>query len=726
MSRPAVIGSEAPHVQTGVPGQDDRSYYQEFGKYAGAVYAEEPGIVTQATDRQIVVQQKNGEKKTIDLDYYSPGARKTYMHQSPVVAVGQEVKPGDLLVKSNQTNDQGEISLGMNAKVVMMPWKGLNFEDSMVVSESFAKRMTSQHMYTTRQDWTSDYKRDKRNYTGIFPSKFGKEQLENMDDNGVVKVGTVVHSGDPLVLAARYNDTGKKKGRRRTFSDQSQTWEHHDDGVVTDVFDSPKGTTVLVKTGSQLKEGDKLANRFGNKGLVSRILPDDEMPHTEDGMTAEIAYSPGSTSSRLNPSQLAEIALGKVAAITGKSYRIADFEDIDDVSDFVEKELKKHGVDPFSAVIDQKTGKRILNDDGTGIPNGTMWMMKLHHTSEAKLGARSMGGYTAEGQPAKGGPEGAKRMSVGHLNALVGHGAYQTFMDAKYNRGQENDEMWTQYMQGLNPTQKKTPLVYKKFEASLKASGINVQPDEGRMNLMAMTSADVKKLSGGREIKSGETLRWEKDQSPIAGGLFDPSVFGMDGMRWGQITPVQPILNPVMEEPARLLLGLKQKELADVMSGKQEIKGHGTGMQAIGSALSAIDVKSQMARCRQSMKNGKGAERDMAARCLGYLKACEANEMSPKDWMLDTIPVLPPKFRPVSEMQDSNVPLIDDANYLYKTLVDQNNSLRDLRKITKSTASEEAVTHCANIVSLTSAKGNKDYGELQCDVWSVVNNEQLV
>lgn len=196
--------------------------------------------------------------------------------------------------------------------------------------------------------------------------------------------------------------------------------------------------------------------------------------------------------------------------------------------------------------------------------------------------------------PSKDGEHGAKRMAPMSLNALVSHGAYNTFLDAKYNRGQANDEMYVQYMRGMTPTMKKTPLVYQKFENSLKASGIHVQPENGRLNVMALTSKDVKAMAGERECKSGETLRWEKDGKPIAGGLFDPAIFGMNGDRWGMMKPTVPLLNPVMEEPTRILLGLTQKELKSVMSGETEYQKYGTGMQAISNAASTVRI------CQQS------------------------------------------------------------------------------------------------------------------------------
>jgi len=679
---------EAPFVQAGVPDKPGRSYDQEFGREVGAVFADLPGTVLEATDRHVLIEQMDGTKKTIHLDRYQPSNRKTFSHQEPVVTVGQRVRPGDLLVRSNMTDDQGQVALGLNARVVMVPWKGLNFEDAMLVSESFAKRMTSQHMYQNRLDWTPDYKQGKHAFMGIFPKTFDRRQLDQVDEHGIVMPGTVVKSGDPLILAARQTDGGIKKGKRRLFSDASVTWEHHDDGTVTDVFHSDKGTAVLVRAESPLREGDKIANRLGNKGVV-RILPDDEMPMTADCMVAEVAFAPGGTAGRGNPAQLAELALGKIAMTTGAPYRVPDFEDIEDIVEFTEQELRKHGIEPDSPIIDRKTGKKLYNGDGTGIANGSMWMMKLHHMSESKGSARGLGAYSADDTPTKGGNEGSKRIAPMHLNALVAHGAYNTFLDAKYARGQANDDYWMQYMQGAAPTLKKTPLVYQKFENSLRASGIHVAPSEGRLNIMALTDADIAKLAEDREIRSGETLRWEKDKMPIAGGLFDPAIFGMDGTRWGKMTPVVPILNPVMEEPARILLNLKQKELKAVMDGSIPLERHGTGFAAIGKALSEINVPLAMNAYRARIEHGTAAQRDHAVRALGYLKGCEATGLHPSDWMLSAIPILPPKFRPVSEMKDSNVPLVDDANYLYKLMIDTNDALKDLRKITKNTAREE-------------------------------------
>jgi DNA-directed RNA polymerase beta subunit len=683
-----LVQGEAPLVQTGVPGKPDRSYYEEYSNRAGALYADVSGTVTEATDDHITVLAADGTKRRVDMYRNFPSNRKTSLTNTPVVAIGQQIKKGDLLARSNATDANGTIAVGANARVIMVPWKGLNFEDGFIVSESFAKKMTSEHMYQNSLDWTKEHRKGRHAFMGIFPSTFNKQQLDVMDDAGVVLPGTTVKQGDPLVLAARETDPNGKRKKRRLYSDVSVKWDHEDDGVVTDVYNSDKGVVVLVKTQSAIREGDKIANRFGNKGVVT-VLPDDDMPRTADGMVAEVVLSPAATVSRGNPAQLAELALGKIAAATGKVYKVTDFEDIDDIPAFVDAELRKHGIDPDSPLIDPKTGEKIYNEDGTGVANGSMWFMRLHHTAEGKGSARGLGGYDAGESPARGGDTGSKRMAQMHLNALVSHGAYNTFMDAKYNRGQANDDFWMQYMQGGNPQTRKIPLVYEKFENSLRAAGINVRPSKDRLHIMAMTDKDVSDLAGGREVRSGDTVRWEKDKTPIGGGLFDPVLFGMDGSRWGQITPAVPVLNPVMEEPTRILLGLKQAELKAVLQGDKELGKHGTGIKAVQRALGDISVPLAINNYRGLIDKGNISQRDTAVRALSYLKGCQTADIHPKDWVLNKLPVLPPRFRPVSEMQGSKVPLVDDANYLYKIMIDTNNSLKDLQKITTRTHKDE-------------------------------------
>lgn len=265
-----------------------------------------------------------------------------------------------------------------------------------------------------------------------------------------------------------------------------------------------------------------------------------------------------------------------------------------------------------------------------------------------------------------------------HTNALVSHGAYNVLKDARRIRGQRNDDYWAAFMRGYQPPDPEQPAMYHKFMAHLQGSGINVVPRGSKLKIMALTNNDVKELAGNREVQNSETIKWEGDKKGIKGGLFDPAIFGEYGDRWGFIKPAQPMLNPVMEEPARRILGLTQAKLEAVIAGRDEYGVHGTGPQAIQKALKSVNIDEEMRRARAIIADGRGVKRDEAVKRLQFLKSAKDNDIAPGDWMLDRIPVIPPKFRPVSEMPGSKTALVSDPNYLYKQMMDHNNTVKEL------------------------------------------------
>ena len=275
----------------------------------------------------------------------------------------------------------------------------------------------------------------------------------------------------------------------------------------------------------------------------------------------------------------------------------------------------------------------------------------------------------------------SKRISLLDVNALLSHGATETLRDAGSVRGQRNEEYWLQYMMGLTPRQPKVPMVYEKFVNQLKAAGVNVVRDGAQLHVMALTAKDVEALAGDRVLRSGDTVRFDKDMEPVAGGLFDPKLTGgHGGTRWAAVELAEPLPNPVMEEPIRRLLNLTGKEYEAVLAGERELGGYGTGPAAVHEALKKFNVPREVARARVEMTGGNRSKRDAAVRRLGYLKGLQKTGMSPADWVLPKVPVLPPAFRPVSVMGDSGTPLVSDANYLYKELLDADKNLRDMTK----------------------------------------------
>jgi biotin carboxyl carrier protein len=680
-----MVNAEAPLVQSGIPGTSE-SFEDRLGEKMGAIRSQVAGTVINVTPETITIQGDGKKKHTIELYNDLPYNRKTTIHNTPLVSVGQHVKPGMLLAKSNFTDSNGTTALGLNYHVAFMPYKGYNYEDAIVMSESAAKRATSEHMYQHTLD-TDDVQANKNTFVSIFPAKYPAKLLENYDENGVIKPGTTVNPDDPLILAVKERTTGPRVGRRRSWADASVSWHHEAPGVVTDVAQSKNGINVIVKSTQATQVGDKFANRYGGKGILSAIIPDDQMPRDANGRPFEILLNELGVISRQNPSQYIELMLGKVADKTGKPYKLPDYHTAGQLRRLAESELKKHQLSDTEDVEDPDTGRKI-----SGIPTGKMFIMKLHHTAESKAQGRAAGGeagYTAEGVPAKGGETGAKRVGTMELNALLSLGAYNVIRDAGVVRGQRNEDYWRQIMSGYHAPEPKVPFVYEKFMNQLKGAGINPVRTGTRINIMAMTNADVKHLTGNRKIQNSKTVDWRVDQlTPIYGGLFDERLTGgHDGKQWAYIQLTEAMPNPVMEDPIRYLLGLTKDQYEGIIAGRSHYgndePGIGvpknTGPQAIAKALSELDIDKEMAKAKAAIDSGRKSDRDMAIRRYGYLKACKQNKQHPKDWMLDRAPVLPPMFRAVSKMQGSDRPMVADANYLYKELFDANEALTTMR-----------------------------------------------
>ena len=330
----------------------------------------------------------------------------TGFRQTPMVQQGQRIQKGQLLAKSNYTDDEGTTALGANLRTAWMPWMGYGYEDANVVSESAAKKLTSEHVYQHAFEPEDGLTRSRKAFIALYPSKWSKQTLAAFDDTGLPKVGTILKHGDPIWLAVRERqDTGRRLhgGKSSSWSDASEVWDHDTDGEVVAVANTPKGANVVVRTLAPLKVGDKLAGRHGNKGVVAEIVPDHQMPHDADGKPYEVMFNPLGTISRGNPAAALETWLGKIVEKTGrKPYNIADFGSIPDLHDYVGKEMQRAGVTPHEHLYDPLRGGAVIPDVMTG---NTFWM-KLHHTANSKIQGRGVSGYTSEGRPAKGGFEG--------------------------------------------------------------------------------------------------------------------------------------------------------------------------------------------------------------------------------------------------------------------------------------------------------------------------------
>lgn len=671
---------EAPLVQSGMPGTGGaQSYESHYGSFAGAVKAPKDGQVVSVDDGNVHVRYNDGTEEHHELYQMHPFNRKSYLHQTPVVTPGMPIKAGQVLARSNYTDKDGNVALGTNLRTAYMPWKGYNFEDANVISESAAKKFTSEHMYQHQLEVSPQHKVGKSTYASIFPGTYDKKTLDKLDDKGVIKPGMIVRTGDPLIVAAKEKEYAHNKILKRgakAFSDASVTWDHHDPGVVTDVTDSPDGPVVVVKSTTAAKVGDKISGRYGDKGVLAAIIPDHQMPVDSQGRPFEVLLNPLGVVTRTNPAQMHELYLGKIAELTGKPIAVSDFEDIRDLRQHVSDLLNQHGLKSTEDVYDPNK-KRMIK----GIATGNRFFMKLHHTSESKVQGRGGGGYSSEDTPTKGGPSGSKRISMLDSNALLSMGAIETLRDVSLVRGQARDDYWLQFMNGHTPSEMKVPKVYEKFINTLKGAGINAINDGPRLRFMALNNHDVRHLAGERELENADTVHFNHGLEPVKGGLFDPKLTGgHDGTQWAKITLPEPMINPVMEEPIQRILGLTNNKLMGVISGEHQLGNYGTGPKAIQKAVEDIDVDKEIEKARLEMNSGSKSRKDAANRRLEYLKAAKKMQIHPRDWILDSVPVIPPKFRPVSLMGDSGIPLVADANYLYKELMNSKSNFNELKK----------------------------------------------
>lgn len=666
-----LVHAEAPLVQSAVPGTNEQQSFEElYSGSMGAVRAPKSGVVVSADPDEVRVRYDDGTEETHDLYRDFALNRKTAINQTPVLQPGARFDANQVLARSNYTDATGTTALGTNARTAYMAWEGKNFEDAIVVSDSFAKKTTSEHSYQHGLSVDDKTTVGKNQFLAAFPGKYDKKTLANFDPQGLIKPGTQVNYGDPLILGVQQKELAHNKmhkSKQASMADASVTWDHHDAGVVTDAIMGKEGPVVVVKSLSETRIGDKISARYGDKGVIADIVPDHKMPVGADGRPYEVLLNPAGLPTRTNPTQMAELWLGKLAEHQGKPIKVQDFDTSREMVAWAKQKLEEAGLSSTEDLEDPTTGRRIK-----GVATGNRFFMKLHHSAESKIQGRGSGAYTAEGLPAKVGDAKSKRIGLLETNALLSHGATATLEDARMVRGQQNTDYWMQFMSGHTPRIEKIPHVYEKFVAQLKSAGVNVTRNGPRMNIMALTDKDISELAGDREITSSVGVDWGDQLRELPGGFFDKArTGGHGGSSWSYFKLAKPMPNPVMEEPIRRLLGLTQKKFEAVIAGQEELPRYGTGTDAITSALKAIDVDSAITDARNVIKSGRKSYRDAAVRKLGYLKSMKKMNLTPADYMLTKVPVLPPQFRPVS-MMGKDMPLVDDANFLYKELFDAN------------------------------------------------------
>lgn len=618
----------------------------------------------------------------LPYDSHFPLAAKTYLHNTVTVKPGDKVAPGQQLANSNFTKD-GHIALGKNMSVAYLAYYGKNSNDAVVISEGAANKLTSEHMYKETLRKGPDTIMGKDKYRAYYGMRFTAAQLDKLDDNGVAKPGKTFEPGDPVILALDKATPSPDaallgalhKSLVKPYRDAAVVWEHHTPGTVIDAVNAARQAVVTVRTQEQMKVGDKLANRFGGKGVVSEIIPDHKMVQDEKGKPIDVLFTSAGIVSRINPAQVVEGALGKVVEKTGKPIVMPQFADGNNV-DFAKKLLAKHGIKDKETVLDPVSGRSI-----PGVFVGRSYIHKLFKSTETNYAARGVTSYDVNLQPTKGGEEGAKGLGKMEINTFLAHNARNTLKDALTVKSEKSDDYWRAMEFGLPPPPPKSPFVTEKLTSMLKGAGINVDKRGTTVGLHALTDDHVKRMSSGALTlptleKSTSFMVTAKDLKPEKGGLFDPVLTGgMSGNKWAHIDLPEPTLNPIFEDPARRLLGYTKQEL------RQHLADHGG--DGLRKTLNAIDLDKKERELMARTNTARGADLDDAVKQLKYIRALKQNghNKAGDAYTLSKVPVIPPLMRPILPSQKSGELQISDANYLYRDLALAASSLNSTKQV---------------------------------------------
>ena len=444
MQRQAVplVKTEAPIVGTGME-------YRAAVDSGVCVVAKSDGVVTGLDGDEIVIKTDKGETETYKLIKFLRSNQGTCFNQKSLVDIGDRVTAGQVIADGPAT-DKGELSLGKNALIGFMTWEGYNYEDAVLLNE----RLVKDDMYTSIhiEEYETDAKETKlgpEEITNDIPG-VSKDLLADLDERGIIRIGAEVHSGDILVgRVSPKGDTEQTSEERllraifgeksREVRDTSLKVPHGEYGIVVDVKvftrensnELSPSTNMVVRVyiaqKRKISVGDKMAGRHGNKGVVSRILPQEDMPFLPDGTPLDIVLNPLGVPSRMNIGQVLEVHLGYAAKALGWKVMTPVFDGAKEED--ISKCLELAGYN--------KDGKTVLYDGRTGLPFdgkvtvGYMYFLKLHHLVDDKIHARSTGPYSLVTQQPLGGKAqfGGQRFGEMEVWALEAYGAAYTLQE---------------------------------------------------------------------------------------------------------------------------------------------------------------------------------------------------------------------------------------------------------------------------------------------------------
>jgi DNA-directed RNA polymerase subunit beta len=486
----SVMKPESPLVGTGI----EKRAACDSGH---VILAEEDGVITSINGDGLEILNKDKKFDKYRLNKFLRSNTATCINQKIIVTKGDKVKKGDVLADGPATQD-GELALGQNIMVAYMPWHGYNYEDAIILSERLVQhdRYSSVHI----ENYVCDMRETKLGpevITSDIPN-VSEEKLKDLDEEGVIRIGANVSSGN--ILCGKITPKGETElsaeekllraifgDKARDVRDSSLYLEHGSSGKVIDIkiFSRENGDKlsagiiksiqITVASVKKIQVGDKMAGRHGNKGVISRVVPVEDMPHLEDGTPVDIILSPLGVVSRMNLGQVLETHLGLAAKKLGYKVSTPVFRGVQ--TETIKSELEKAGYDREGRIqlIDGFTGKKF--DCKTTV--GCVYMMKLNHLVQSKIHQRSIGPYSLVTQQPLGGKAqfGGQRFGEMEVWALEAYGAAHTLQEVLTIKSDDTigrSKAYEAIIKGEQITQVNLPESFNVLVRELKGLGLNV------------------------------------------------------------------------------------------------------------------------------------------------------------------------------------------------------------------------------------------------------------